>query len=157
MPGRGVLVRPAQAADRDQVWPLARDLATSIRPDRAAFDALFTSLLAAPDALVLVAAAPPGSITGYLLAFRNPAFHTNGPLAWVEEVMVAESARRTGTGRELMAAAEDWARSAGAAYVALATRRAAVFYRALGYEDSAVYFRKLLRLTTGSQGGFSAV
>jgi hypothetical protein len=32
---------------------------------------------------VLVAAAPPGSITGYLLAFRHPAFHTNGPLAWV--------------------------------------------------------------------------
>ena len=28
--------------------------------------------------------------------------------------------------------------------VALATRRAAPFYDALGYEDSAVYFRKLL-------------
>ena len=60
-----------------QVWPLACDLATSFRPDRAAFDALFTSLLAAPDALVLVAAAPPGSITGYLLASRHPAFHAN--------------------------------------------------------------------------------
>jgi len=52
-----MLVRPAQAADRDQVWPLARDLATSFRPDRAAFDALFTSLLADPDALVLAAPA----------------------------------------------------------------------------------------------------
>jgi hypothetical protein len=29
--------------------------------------------------------------------------------------------------------------------VALATRRAAPFYRALGYEDSATYFRKVLR------------
>ena len=28
--------------------------------------------------------------------------------------------------------------------VALATRRAAPFYRALGYEESAIYFRKIL-------------
>jgi hypothetical protein len=28
--------------------------------------------------------------------------------------------------------------------MALATRRAAAFYQALGYEESAVYFRKLL-------------
>ena len=43
-----------------------------------------------------------------------------------------------------MTAAEQWARSIGAAYLALATRRAAAFYAALGYEDSAVYFRNTL-------------
>jgi GNAT superfamily N-acetyltransferase len=41
-----------------------------------------------------------------------------------------------------MAAAEAWARRRGARYVAMATRRAARFYQALGYEDSAVYFKK---------------
>ena len=44
-----------------------------------------------------------------------------------------------------MAAFEGWAVSQGCAVVALATRRAAPFYRALGYEESASYFRKTVR------------
>jgi hypothetical protein len=42
-----------------------------------------------------------------------------------------------------MVAAENWSASKGAAYVALATRRASDFYLALGYTESAAYFRKL--------------
>ena len=45
------VVRAARAADRDQAWPLARDLATSFRPERSAFDASFGTLLADPAAL----------------------------------------------------------------------------------------------------------
>jgi GNAT superfamily N-acetyltransferase len=138
-----VRVRPATPADRDQVWPLARDLATSYTVERPAFERSYASLLADPSALVLVAEGP-GAISGYLLATSHPAFHANAPIAWVEEVMVAAPARGTGTGRLLMAAAESWAHSIGAAYVALATRRAAPFYRALGYAESATYFKKPL-------------
>jgi hypothetical protein len=43
-----------------------------------------------------------------------------------------------------MSAFESWARAHGCALVALSTRRAGPFYRALGYEESAVYFRKVL-------------
>jgi hypothetical protein len=43
-----------------------------------------------------------------------------------------------------MSAFEQWAVDHGCALVALATRRAAPFYRALGYEESAAYFRKVL-------------
>jgi hypothetical protein len=39
---------------------------------------------------------------------------------------------------------EEWARSHRAKFAALATRRADQFYQALGYEESASYFRKLL-------------
>jgi hypothetical protein len=39
---------------------------------------------------------------------------------------------------------ERWSDRRGAKLVALATRRAAGFYRAVGYEESATYFRKLL-------------
>jgi hypothetical protein len=46
-----------------------------------------------------------------------------------------------------MSAFERWAEGQGCALVALATRRAAAFYRAVGYEESAVYFRKV----TGGQ------
>lgn len=41
-----------------------------------------------------------------------------------------------------MEAAERWAVEQGAAYLALATRRAADFYRAIGYSESATFFRK---------------
>ncbi len=43
-----------------------------------------------------------------------------------------------------MATFEQWALGRGCALVALATRRAAPFYHALGYQDSAAYLRKLL-------------
>jgi hypothetical protein len=43
-----------------------------------------------------------------------------------------------------MSAFERWAAARDCALIALATRRAAPFYRALGFEKSAVYFRKVL-------------
>lgn len=52
--------------------------------------------------------------------------------------------RGRGVGRGLMAAAEAWAAARGAAYVSLATRRAGGFYQALGYDDSAVFFKRSL-------------
>ncbi len=52
--------------------------------------------------------------------------------------------RGRGIGRILMDAFERWAATEGCALVALATRRAGPFYRALGYEESATYFRKVL-------------
>ena len=39
---------------------------------------------------------------------------------------------------------EAWAKNEGAVLAALATRRASSFYTAIGYEESASYFRKLL-------------
>ena len=56
--------------------------------------------------------------------------------------MVGEAFRHQSIGRRLMEAFEVWAANRGVKQIALATRRAAGFYEALGYEDSAVYFRK---------------
>jgi GNAT superfamily N-acetyltransferase len=137
-----VAIRDADLKDRDNVWSLARDFATSFELDRACFDASFDILLTRPDTLFLVAHLPQDGLVGYLLAFSHTTFLANGPVAWVEEIMVAEQARRTGVGRNLMESAERWSSSFGAAYLALATRRAASFYRALGYQESAIFFRK---------------
>lgn len=135
------MVATASAGDREGIWPLARDFATTFALQRSAFDHSYNMMLADPHALLLVARAP--QVVGYLLAYRHMTFLANGPVAWVEELMVAPSARRDGVGRALMATAEHWAQASGAAYVALATRRAAAFYEALGYTDSAVFYRKL--------------
>ena len=58
--------------------------------------------------------------------------------------MVRSRNRRQGIGKALMDAFEGWAAAEGCTLVALATRRAAPFYRDLDYEESATYFRKLL-------------
>lgn len=83
-------------------------------------------------------------VVGYLLANGHLTFLANGPFASVEEVMVDEGHRRSGVGRELMGYAENWAGESRPAYLALPSRRAGPFYLALGYEDSAVFFKKTL-------------
>jgi GNAT superfamily N-acetyltransferase len=60
------------------------------------------------------------------------------------EVFVRRQDRGHGTGRALMSAFEQWAADQGCVLVALATRRAAPFYRPLGYEESATYHHKVL-------------
>jgi len=138
-------IRPARPSDREALWPLLGALAITFQPDRVAFDAAFDALLAGPDTLVLVAEVPELGVVGYLVAYRQITLLANGPAVWVGELIVDDRVRRAGVGRTLMARAEDWSRAQGAAQVALATSRAGDFYRALGYEDSALYFRKRLR------------
>jgi GNAT superfamily N-acetyltransferase len=136
-------IRRATAGDADAIWPLTRDFATSFAPDRATFDHAFAALVARDDAFLAVGTTASGAI-GYVLAVAHPTLFANAPVVWVEELMVSEVERRSGIGRALMDAVETWARDRGAAYVSLATRRASEFYLALGYDESAVFFRKML-------------
>ena len=138
------LIRPARPDDGERVWPLARDFATSFTPERSAFDRTWKLLVGAPDTLLLVAEIDDGDITGYLLGHSHQTFLANGRVAWIEELMVEQNHRRRGIGRGLIGHAEHWARCTGAAYIALASRRAGPFYTALGYHDSAVYYKKTL-------------
>ncbi len=60
------------------------------------------------------------------------------------QIMVCEKFRRTGVGSEGVKAFEQKAKDNDCKLIALATRRAANFYSAIGYEESTTYFRKLL-------------
>jgi GNAT superfamily N-acetyltransferase len=51
-------------------------------------------------------------------------------------------------GRALMNAAKQWAQDHGAAYVALASRRAGAVALALGYAGSATFYKKTLGAET---------
>jgi GNAT superfamily N-acetyltransferase len=139
------IVRPAIASDAHAVLSLASDFATSFAVDERAFLQSYEALLHLTDARLLVAESESDSaVIGYLLGFDHLTFFANGRVAWVEELTVEESHRRAGTGALLMRAFEAWARTRGCQLVGLATRRASAFYAAIGYEDSAVYFRKRL-------------
>jgi ribosomal protein S18 acetylase RimI-like enzyme len=120
MPTDSVEVRPARPEDVAQIWPLVEQFAFSYRPERAIFEQSFGELLERSDTLALVAEAPGDAIVGYLLASYHGTFFANGPVAWIEELMVGESVRRQGVAARLMGSAETWAKSIPAAYVALA-------------------------------------
>ena len=141
---RRASIRRATADDVDDVRALARSLASSFEFDDEAFGTAFDRLCGRPDARVLIAVGDDGAVTGYLLGFVHDTFFANGPVAWIEEMYVADDRRRGGTGRALEADFARWAADEGATMIALATRRAAPFYFALGYEDSARYLRRTL-------------
>ena len=136
-------IRRAEPSDADGVAGLAAELAQSFTFSATSFRVSYPALLAADGACLLLAVNGPESV-GYLLGFRHLTFYANGPVAWVEEVVVRRADHRRGIGAALMAAFERWAAAEGCTLIALATRRAAPFYRALGYEESATYFRKVL-------------
>ncbi len=139
----GYQVRPASLIDADQVAGLAGELAQSFPFDRAAFDRSYPALRAGDHACLLVAAGADGCL-GYVLGFAHLTFYANGPVAWVEEILVRPEHRRRRVGQALMAAFGEWAPGRDCALVALATRRAAPFYQALGYEEPAVYLSRIL-------------
>ncbi len=138
-------VRAATASDAGAVLSLATGFATSFAVDERTFLRSYEALLGAADARLLVAeAGPGGAVVGYLLGFDHPTFFANGRVGWVEELAVEEAHRRAGIGTLLMGGFEAWARLRGCQLVGLATRRASAFYAAIGYEESAVYFRRRL-------------
>jgi GNAT superfamily N-acetyltransferase len=141
-------VRRARVEDAEAVFELAVGLATSFVPEQASFDRSYGEVLGSDRALLLVEEDDQGLVVGYLLAFVHPTFFANGPVGWIEELMVRPDARRGGLGRSLVEHAEQWAAANGAALTALATRRADEFWQAVGYEPSATYLRKLLASRT---------
>jgi GNAT superfamily N-acetyltransferase len=144
-----IQIRRATSDDAAAVAKLAAELAQSFAFSQEKFEVSYPSLVEAEDARLLLATIG-GDPIGYLLGFRHLTFYANGPVGWVEEIGVGSGHRGHGVGRVLMAAFEQWAAGHDCTLVALATRRAVPFYRALGYEESAVYLRKIL-LSPGSR------
>lgn len=143
MGGSSVQVRYGTADDATAVCDLAGQLAQSFPFSQGRFHDSYAAVLSSDDACLLVAA-DSGGVLGYLLGFSHRTFYANGPVVWVEEILVRPQERGRGIGRALMQALEDWATQRDCVLSALATRRAAPFYLALGYEESATYFRKML-------------
>lgn len=140
------MVRKANVQDLNRIFELVEDFASSFKPQKELFIQSFENILRADNASVFVAERDK-KIIGYSLGFIHSTFFANGNVAWLEEIMVEmvdERFKRTGVGSELVKAFEQEAADKDCKLIALATRRAADFYSAIGYEESAIYFRKLL-------------
>jgi aminoglycoside 6'-N-acetyltransferase I len=103
--------------------------------------------------VILAAQASDGTLAGFLEAgLRSYADGCDAahPVGYVEGWYVAESWRRQGIGRELLRAAEDWARSRGckemASDTAIDNETSQRAHEALGFEvaERSVLYRKKL-------------
>ncbi len=140
---RRMVIRSARVDDETPLFHLTVNLATSFVPERNSFNITFRELLTAEDVCIAVAEID-DELVGYVLGFDHLTFFANGRVSWVEEILVKEGHRRDKVGSELMAHFEHWATERNSKLVALATRRASKFYNALGYEESATYYRRLM-------------
>ena len=87
-----------------------------------------------------------GRVVGSLVLIITPNLtHTGKPFATVENVVIDESARGAGHGRELMRFAIEEARSAGCYKIALTSHKARTdahrFYESLGFESTHEAYR----------------
>ncbi|MEX2154401.1 MAG: GNAT family N-acetyltransferase [Gemmatimonadaceae bacterium] len=89
-----------------------------------------------------------GQVVGIATVHVFASIHSSSPVAWLTTLVVAEGARGKGIGRLLLAWAEDYARSHGAARISLtsALHRAEAhkFYINLRYTHSGKRFTKTL-------------
>ncbi|WP_051741190.1 GNAT family N-acetyltransferase [Streptomyces xylophagus] len=139
-------VRDATPSDADAVYRLLTGFVTSHRPDRAVFDGVtFPRIIeSAADggAEFLVAEAGQDThVIGYLLALRVPTLFAGGTILELLELTVDAPLRGRGTGAALVRAAQARAREAKDVEVTVPTRRAADFYRTLGFQETAVHLK----------------
>ncbi|MFY2763270.1 GNAT family N-acetyltransferase [Arenimonas sp. MALMAid1274] len=145
-PGREqLLIRPAEAQDASGV---ARLLGILGYPCDRADAAERLRALAHEDDQQLLVADRHGDLVGLLALDVRYYLPLGARTCRITALAVADSEQRRGIGRLLLREAEQRARQAGAARIELtsATQRheAHAFYRACGYEDSALRFQKRL-------------
>lgn len=134
---------PADAAD------IARLLGQLGHPLTARDAALRLEAVAADRTATVLVASGYGPLVGVVAVNCCPMLHHARPVARITTLVVDEDARGGGIGRLLVKAASQAARSAGCDMLELTSRAhreaAHAFYRAIGFEQSALRFSRALR------------
>lgn len=138
-------IRRATAEDAAAVAPLLGELGYPCAADEAA------RRLAAVDVasgVVALLATDDVGVAGVATIQEMTVLHARGRFAQLTLLVVAARARRRGVGRELVAAAERWARARGCVrlLVASGSQRADAhaFYERLGFEHTSRRYAKVL-------------
>ncbi|MAY26279.1 MAG: GNAT family N-acetyltransferase [Polycyclovorans sp.] len=138
-----IKTRLAEFKDEAQLFGLVRAFPTPSPIGTDAYISMLQRKLTDPCSFIAVAEQGE-TLVGYVSGYKHSAFYAAGDTAWVDEILVLNSERRSGVGRLLMAAFESWAVNSGCKLASLATAGAADFYLALGYSTKAGYFKRYL-------------
>lgn len=149
-----VAIREARPADLEAIARLHAEDALGGHGDawteetRPAYAAAFARLVTSEDHALYVAERA-GEVVGTFQVSAIPCLVGRGSTrVKVEAVQVRRDLRSAGIGAAMMAAAEDWARDRGAAFVELTSNAARTdahrFYARLGYAQSHLGFKKTL-------------
>jgi GNAT superfamily N-acetyltransferase len=140
-----MIVRAAAAADAAAIGALIGELGyPTVGAD---VPGRLATLVASGRAVALVAESD-GTVVGLVTAHMLATLHHPEPVAWLTTLVVSEAARGLGAGRQLVRAAEEWARAQGAVRISVTSgiQRADAheFYRRIGYAQTGLRFGKAL-------------
>jgi GNAT superfamily N-acetyltransferase len=128
------MIRDAVPGDAPEIARLSAQL--GYPADAATYEERLRRLLPSPSHAILVCEADGGRLAGYVAIEERLMLVSSGRVEIVALVVDTEK-RRAGTGRRLVEAAEDWARSRGGGELFLRSNivraDAHAFYPALGY------------------------
>ncbi len=138
-------VRPAHNDDHPAIAVLLGELGYPTSPEEVA--SRLRTLRQDPHSEALVAARGP-DVIGLVTLHCFPAIHAETPVALLTSLVVGETARGQGAGRQLVAAAEAFARQRGSGRIIVTTAElrsgAHAFYRSLGWEYTGRRFARTL-------------
>jgi ribosomal protein S18 acetylase RimI-like enzyme len=151
-------IRPATSADHPFIFSLSTRLAMVAQlPGRSeaelqAFqDRHMRAAIGqtAENAVTLVAAMPSGPVLGFVHLQQAPDPVTDAPAGYVSMLAVVPEAEGQGIARQLMTAAEEWARDHGYRCLSLdvfaSNERARRFYDLLDFKEDSLKLYKLLK------------
>ncbi|GAA5001312.1 GNAT family N-acetyltransferase [Pseudoluteimonas lycopersici] len=137
MAARSALIRAAIIADAAEIARLSAQLGYPARV--GVFAGRLERMSRSPTHAVLVCEGEGGRLAGFI-GLEQRLMIESGDKAEIVGLVVDADARRTGAGRRLVAAAEDWAHSRGLLELFLRSNvvrpEAHAFYPALGFERS---------------------
>lgn len=104
-------------------------------------------LLSRPEQAVIKVARHDGNVVGMVSAQLVISTAQGTPSAWVEDMVVSAAFRSGGLGRQLLLAAEEWAKARGASRMQLLVdvenQPAIAYYQHLGWESTQLQARRL--------------
>ena len=133
-------IREAENTDEEAVFSLAVDITRDPPIERAKFHRIWLEKLCNEASYVAIAELE-GAVVGYISGYLHSTLYSNKPIAWVDEIVVREDARKRGIGKKMMNNFCNWASGNQSRLVALASQEGETFYRALGFkEDVSKYY-----------------
>jgi len=138
-----MIIRQSTLIDQRELFALAQTFPSSEELNLEIFTLTLSEKVEDPASYIGVAEKD-NVIVGYASGSLHSTIYANGPTFWLDEILVAENFRKLGIGNMLMNDITAWSVERKCKLISLATNGASEFYKAIGFTDSARYFKKYI-------------